>query len=245
MADGLGGKRVLVLRPAGQAAALVTLLERHGATAIAVPAIEIAPPERWDEIDAALARPFDVGVFTSVNGVAVVLGRAEQTGAELRARTVVAIGPATAAALRAHGVGVDLIPNAYTTEAVAETLPGPGGSVCLFRADLADERLDQRLRARGFVVTRVQAYRTLRTDPRPIADALCDVDAVVLTSASIARAFAAAATPAARGAVRVVAIGPVTAAAAAEAGLEVHAQAREHTVGGILETLDALLTSAR
>lgn len=229
----LEGRRILVLRPADQAADLVRTLEATGATPVAVPAIRILPPQDWAPIEAALRAEHDWVVFTSVNGVAAVAQRLDP--ATIRAR-IAAIGPATAAALADHGVPVDYIPSAYTTFALARGLPGPPGRVLLLRAEIAGLDLEEVLVSRGFNVARVDAYRTEPTDPGPLRAALgSGVDGVALTSASIAEAFAAAAgdPPDTLGAA-VFSIGPATSAACRRVGLPIAAEAATHTIPGLV-----------
>ncbi|MGH2707084.1 MAG: uroporphyrinogen-III synthase, partial [Actinomycetota bacterium] len=181
---------------------------------------------------------FDWLVFTSVNGAAV-LDRIRDRAPHRRTGRIAAIGPATARAVESRGFPVGFIPTSYTTRALARELPGAPARVCLIRAEIAGPELDEELRARGFKVARLDAYRTRAADPGEIRAALAlGIDAVALTSASITRAFAAAlGSPAdLRGAV-LYCIGPATAAACREVGLPVGGVAREHTVAGLVAAI--------
>lgn len=247
----LAGRSVLVLRPAAQQADLVDALERLGATAVVAPAVEILPLEDWGAVDDALARLGSFGwvVFTSVNGARLAGGR-------LGARTppqvpegcrVAAIGPATAEALEDLGIHVDWMPSRYTTDALAGEFPDPPARLLLLRADIAGPELDDGLRSRGFVIERVDAYRTVPADRSAIRTALREgVDAVALTSASIARSLVAAAggvpLP---GAPLVCCIGPATVAQCQRLGLPVDCVAREYTVGGLVEAMTARFARLR
>ena len=243
MAGRLEGRRILVLRPEGQAEHLARALGEEGADPVLAPAIRILPPADWGPIDAALGREHDWTVFTSVNGVAALRGRLPAGGLG----RVAAVGPATARALEGEGLSVSFIPRAYTTEALGRELPGPPATVCLVRADIAGGDLEQILAQRGFAIDRIDAYRTEPQEPDRIAGALADgVDAVALTSASITEAFAAAAgdPPELRGAT-VVSIGPATTAAARRAGLAVAAEASPHTIPGLVAAMVATLGPRR
>jgi uroporphyrinogen-III synthase len=69
-------------------------------------------------------------------------------------------------------------------------------------------------------------------------------DAVTFTSASTVRGFMGVAGPSWERAARrplVVSIGPVTAAAARTAGLRVDAEARPHTIEGLVAALERVL----
>lgn len=240
----LAGRRILVLRPAGQDADLADELRLLGATPVVVPALRILPPADWSAVDAVVERPFDWLLFTSANG-------ARLAGSRLRAGVppgcrIGAIGPATARALESVGIGVDWMPTRYTTAALTDELPGPPARVCLLRADIAGPELDEGLRRRGFDVERVDAYRTEEADPEPIRRALEEkVDAVALTSASIVRALVAAAGPLPLpGAPLVCCIGPATAEACRSAGLDVDCEAEEHTVPGLVAAIAGRLGSA-
>ena len=112
------------------------------------------------------------------------------------------------------------------------------------RADIAPEGLEDALVGKGWVPTRVDAYRTRfpRSLPAEARSALAEgrVDAVTFTSASSVRGFVGA-LGAVRGSPRVVAIGPVTAREAREHGLKVHAVARRHTLDGLVEAAERAL----
>ena len=237
--SGLENLRVLVLRPEQQASELARRLEKAGASPVVVPAIKILPPAGWGEIDEAVAnlQSFDWIVFTSVNGVDSFLSRVDDI-ARLPGR-VGAIGPGTRDRLEEADIVVEWMPGSFTSVALGGELPEPPGKVLLVRADIATTELDEVLRARGFEVTRVDAYRTESANAAEIAAALPEVDAAALTSASIARSFAEAVKgspdlPA------VCSIGPATSAACREAGLEVAVEAAEHSIPGLVEAITGL-----
>jgi uroporphyrinogen-III synthase len=235
MARRLEGRRVLVLRPEGQAEDLARALAAEGAVPVVVPAIRILPLPDTEALDAALRRDHDWVVFTSVNGVAAIK--------EAVAGRVAAVGPATAEALVSAGVAVDFVPSAYTTFALASELPGPPSRVCVVRAEAAGPDLETILSRRGYEVERVNAYRTEPSGRGLIVEALDNgIDAVALTSASITEAFADAAgdPPDTRGAA-VFSIGPATTAACVRAGLTVAAEAVTHTIPGLVAAIAATM----
>lgn len=232
MPDPLRNKRVLVLRPAAAGTRLADLLRDSGAVPVSIPAIEIVASDPAAVDDAIRnAGRFGWAVFTSATGARLVVRRA---GGRLPFARIVAIGPATAAEIEAADATVGFIPSAYTTERLADELPGPACDVVVFRARAADDRLDVRLRDRGFGVTRVDAYDTRPVAGNQIADALAaGVDAVVLTAASIAAAIPDE-VPART---LVCCIGPATAAACRARGIRVDVEAVHHTMDGIVGTL--------
>lgn len=242
----LAGRRILVTRPRDQAARLTELLEAEGAETVALPTIRIEPPEDWAPLDAAIRAlsDYDCVIFTSVNGVAAFRERLRRAGRDARAaagRIVVAIGPATAGALREEGLAPDVVPEEFTAEGVVAALRprlGPGTAVLLVRAAEARDVLPRELGAAGARVTIAPAYRTaLAREGAEQALALLAarrIDAVTFTSSSTVRGFAALVAPDDPGrlldGVVVAAIGPVTAGTAAEHGLHVRVMPHEYTV---------------
>jgi uroporphyrinogen-III synthase len=218
------------------------MLEAEGATAVVVPGIRIVPPVSWTKADEAITRApnFDWAIFTSVNGVESVMARMEETGSDVQTlpERVGAIGPGTRRALEAHGVTVEWMPTSYTSVKVAEELPDPPAKVLLFRADIATKELDEALEERGFEVTRVDAYGTEVCNTDLVQQALDEVNAVALTSASIARSFVQACGNriAAPGTV-ICTIGPATSAECRRLGLEVTAEATESTIPGLVDAM--------
>ena len=223
----LAGMRVLIPRPAGRSSRLIGLLKSAGAEPLPVPMISIDPAEPGP-LAAAVHRLF-VGEyrwvgFTSVNAVAAVLAAATARPVVPAGTGVAAVGPATADALRAAHIGVDLAPaQGGSSKALVRLWPDaePGQRVLLPRSAIAPPTLVDALTDKGFVVDPVSAYRT-RTVPVPatVAADLASgrIGAVLLTSDSTVAALSGvpvAATTA------VGVIGPTTARAAAEAGLTV------------------------
>ena len=247
------GRRVVVTRSPGQASELARRLHNVGAQVVEVPTIDIADPLDGGEVlRSALARvaDYDWLVVTSPNG-------ARRTLAELRdARDLAgvrlaAIGPGTAGVLSDHRLNPDLVPDRYVAEGLLEVFPDPpagGGRVLLCRAQVARDLLPDGLRARGWTVDVVDAYRTVPVplDGRALRR-VADADAVTFTSASSARNLVSAIAAGGQDDLAssvppvVVAIGPITAAAAEELGLVVTAEASPHTLDGLVDALVAHL----
>jgi uroporphyrinogen III methyltransferase/synthase len=183
-----------------------------------------------------LARRHDWIVFTSVNGVTALAEHLAGFDPSALPPRVGAVGPATARALVSRGLRVEFVPSAYTTVSLGRELPGPPADVCLVRAEIAGGELEDILRARGFSVERIDAYRTAVIEPDRIAEVLrAGVDGIALTSASIVDAYAPAAGGS--GSAAVFCIGPATAAACRAAGIEVAASAPVHTIPGLVATI--------
>ena len=248
----LEGRRVMVTRAAAERDPLVDMLEQRGARAIHVPAIELIPAadDVLDGIIDELAKGrFEWVLFTSRTGVEVVTNRLAargMDGAAVRA-SVGAVGEGTARALADAGIEAALVPETFTTEALAQVMPAGSGRVLLARADIAGDQLEAALEARGWTPVRVTAYRTVFPERMPAEAARAlengGVDAITFTSAStvegLRRMLGSWKTlPEPRP--KVACIGPVTASAAREAGLDVDAVAAPHTIEGLVEALESI-----
>jgi len=256
----LHGSTVVVTRASEQARDLLDRLVASGAEVVAAPTIEILDPvDGGAELVEVLAGPvsYDWLVVTSPNGAERVLdalghaggnahtggdGHTGSLGAGVR---VAAIGPGTAEVLARAGLSVDLQPERYVAESLLEAFGDPppgGGRVLLARAAVARDVLPDGLRARGWTVDVVDAYRTVGAryddDTRARVGA---ADAITFTSSSTVRNFVDAmggSGPAlAHVPPIVVCIGPVTAATAEELGFRVTAVAEEHTIDGLVSSL--------
>jgi len=123
----LRGRRIVVTRAREQAGELVRALEEMGAEVVLAPTIRIEPLPDLEPLRRALSRLADYRwtVFTSQNTVHVVRERVAGWGLSphIFAQTrVAAIGPATADALGAAGVRVELVPAGYVAESLVEAL---------------------------------------------------------------------------------------------------------------------------
>jgi uroporphyrinogen-III synthase len=165
------------------------------------------------------------------------------------------VGSGTARTLTEGGIAPDLVATVSVSEALAEQFPAidplepappgapPGGvgTVLFPRAETVRGALASGLRAKGWVVDEVIAYRTVSADPRPedIESAL-RADAVLFTSSStVARTIevlGADSLPPV-----VVTIGPVSSRSARAAGLVVTGEASPHTIDGLVDALVAAL----
>jgi len=246
----LAGERILVTRPREQAAAFVRGLEALGARPVVFPTVEILPLDSSETLDEAIhgLAEQDWLVFTSVNGVGHFLSRCEALGRleDLGRLDIAAIGPQTARLLEERGLAVSLVPEEYRAEGILAALKPDrvrGKRFLLARVAGARDVLPETLRRWGASVTVVEAYRNepVRHGARRLAEILAQVDWVTFTSPSTVNAFMdlldAADAESPEAGVRVACIGPVTADAARERGLEVDVTARGYTVAGLIEAL--------
>lgn len=197
--------RVLVTREE-----LVSRVESLGHEAVFRELIRVEPLGD-DPVD---ARAYDWLVVTSRNGAHELARRG------VTANRIAAIGPATAGALRSHGLSVDLVATTHTQEGLRDELPE--GTALFAAAEGA--RLDV------LDADFLPLYRTIELRPD-----VPEVDVALLMSGSAARALAAAGAH-----VPVVAIGPQTEAEARAAGLSVAAVAVTHDLDGLVEALRSI-----
>jgi uroporphyrinogen III methyltransferase / synthase len=245
----LFGKRIVVTRATWQAGITAEMIEDLGGEAIEFPTIRIEPLEDYEELDEAIGSlsQYDWIVFTSVNGVKAVLDRAFELGKDVRCLggvRICSIGPKTTEALRERQLLPDLEPARFSSEGVIEAfLRGADlkdKRVLLARSDLGDEMLPSALGELGAKADNIVCYRTAKAQPDPyVVETLLkgECDAVIFTSASTVRNFAEIfgerlhSIP--QGTV-FACIGPVTAAAAREVGLEVHVEAADYTIPALI-----------
>ena len=193
----LSGKRIFVTRPKKRSSCLIDRLTALGAEVIPLPAIETVPIKTSPEIMEMTEHleSYDWIAFTSAEGVDCFFDRLLEYGLDarsLRAMRFAVIGPATAKALKAHGILADLQPETYTGEALGKALVcamKPGERLLIPRAKIGTETLLEPLDKAGIEYKTVALYDTVTADggintPGP-------GDLVTFTSASTVRGFAA------------------------------------------------------
>lgn len=248
----LFGKRVLVTRAEHQADELNQLLLARGAIPIQMPVIKIGPPPTWKELDRAIMNLKSYGwiVFTSVNAVETFWKRLyapKLDGRWLRGTKIGAIGPATAKDLREKGIYPDYVPKIYTSQGFLAGLKKAdiaGCRVLLPRADIAGDELAKGLIKLGARVKKIIAYKTA-TSTKGISQgkrmlSKDEIDVITFTSASTVNGLLAILGQS-WGVIKqakIACIGPNTAAALAERGLEADIVAQEHTVHGLVDALE-------
>jgi uroporphyrinogen III methyltransferase/synthase len=166
-----------------------------------------------------------------------------------RAR-VAAVGSETARVLEQHGLLVDVVPDEYRAEAVADAMIAMGVAgtrVLLPRAAAAREVLPEMLNAAGASVEEVSVYQTVPSRA-PVIDEVRrlleagEVDLVTFTSSSTVRFFTAALGGDPIGSLRrarVACIGPITADTARAIGLEVAVQPLTYNIPAFTQAIVA------
>jgi uroporphyrinogen-III synthase len=152
----LTGLSILVTRPLPQAHVLANSIAHFGGEPIVFPALAI------QALNATAPQPHDLIIFVSVNAV--------EHGAALIQKTagmrIAAIGKATAAALAAANLPVDIVPDsAFTSEALL-ALPNlqlaAGQRALIVRGAGGREALREALITQGVAVTTLEVYQRVK-----------------------------------------------------------------------------------
>lgn len=243
----LHGLSVAVTRARAQASGLAARLRLLGAEVVEAPAIRIEPlPGEAPDLAS-----HDLVCLTSPNAVRLLFERLDAAGIDARAlggRTVAAIGPGTATALREHGVIADVVPERSVAESLVEALRSiEVSSALIARAREARDVLPDALRERGAEVEILDLYETIAEPLAPESlEALRGADYVTFTSSSTVLFLleACGGDPGLLSTTRIASIGPLTSATVREHGLEVHVEAERQDIDGLIEALVADAASA-
>lgn len=194
----LQGKRILVTRPAAQAATLAAMIAERGGEAICFPLLAIGPFEDEQPLRTAAAGldGYALAIFISPNAVDYGLPALVAQRPWPSALRAAAIGPGTVAALAARGIADVIVPRerfdseallalpAFWAEAVA------GKRVLILRGNGGRELLADTLRERGAIVDCVSCYR--RSPPADVGRLLAllrddGIDALTISSSEAMR----------------------------------------------------------
>jgi uroporphyrinogen III methyltransferase/synthase len=202
----------------------------------------------------ANASSYDWLVFTSANAVESFMSTLMQRVdvRDLKGVRICAVGPATAARVERYGMRVDAVPAEHHAEGVLEVLkaagPISGKRFLLPRSDIARDVIGDELRRAGGNVSEVAAYRTTtttegRSGDHDIYRMLLErqIDAVTFTSASTVRNFVQLfgedQAVDLLGTTVVACIGPVTAEAAQQLGIQTAVMPEKYTVPDLVDGL--------
>ena len=251
----LFGRRVVVTRTREQASRLTQRLAQLGADVLEIPTIRIVPValgEKERKRLEAFSDHFDWVIFTSPNAVDLFFSEYFLQQTDLRKLGKVkigAVGPATAQKLDDLHLCVDLQPEIYTMEKLAESFAEKAvRSVrfCLPHGRLADPFLGRHLREQGGVVEEWTLY-----DTRPETADLTGARArylregahwITFTSSSTAENWHTLRLQPDPGAPRpkAVSMGPVTSATLRELGYEIAAESPASNLEALVATICSL-----
>ena len=186
-------------------------------------------------------RSYAAVALTSPRAAAVYARAVHQAG--IASPPVWTTGPGTARELRrlapVHHVETPNAGGAAAELARLMLVHGVSGTVLFPCGERHRDELPRRLREAGVHVEEVACYRAVVADPQALRAAAASGDVLVVGSASVAAALAAAVAPDNRPGL--VALGPSTARGAREAGWEPVAVSDAPTIPSLLQTLHAVL----
>lgn len=250
----LSGKSILVTRPKDQADQLARPLEELGASVVVQPAIEIAAPDDWSDVDAAIEQleSFDSLVFTSRNGVRFFFDRLLEVGRDMRCLgglKIAVVGDATASVLKSYHLRADWIPETFDADALLEMLQQaqrPLKSTLIVRTQRGRDVIADGLRATGASVREVITYENRDVaEMDPATRARLNehpLDWITLTSPATARNVHRWLGDSI-GETKVAVISPLTAETVRELGWRVDAIAKSATMHSLTQAiLDAETT---
>lgn len=262
----LFGARVLVTRARAQAGTLSQKIEELGGEPVEYPAIETRLPE-GESAEAAIrealeaAETYDHLIFTSVNGVRYFLEWLRRFGQDIRRfhrARVAAVGPKTGEALREIGLMPAELPETFHAEGLLESMRShvrSGQRALLPRGDLARKSLPEALRALGVEPVEIDVYETVpAAGGEDIVEMLREgrIHIVTFTSASTVRNLIGRLRGLGPdnpvellGKTAVASIGPLTSAAAREAGLSVAIEPPESTIDALVAAIAAYWAGRR
>ena len=184
----LDRRTVVVTRPLQQSEKLCELIQQQGGQTVIFPTIEIVAQDSEETIHTLdhLDR-FQIAIFISANAVRAACAHVAYFPPTLK---VAAVGKASALALQAEGVSVDIFPqDEYNSEALL-SLPAmqsvQGQNIVIFRGNGGREFLADTLRQRGAQVSYVECYRREKPSisPEPLLQLWKNnkLDVIVVTS---------------------------------------------------------------
>ena len=243
----LTGLRILVTRGRAQVHHLSDALIEQGAEVVEVPTIEIVPIALTPKQLVVLrgAEDYDWVVFSSINAVTLymkALSRILTDPRDTRFGRVACVGESTAAALRAFGIPVDLVPKDYKQEGLIKAfsrMPIKGKRVLLARGKEGRDLLENFLKGRGAQVDSLALYENqIPSGTQARLKALFGkeggVDLLTFASSSAVDHFYGLFTPDQRkkwlSRLPAAVIGPVTAASAKKWGVKRLLQPKKYTV---------------
>ena len=158
----LQGLKLWVTRPREQADELIAMLAAKGAKVLALPLLEIVPPQNPEPLNTALTQldSYDMAVFVSPSALDAVLNRLPAGWPATIPAAV--MGPGSAQRARKQGLAKIIAPSSQFDSdgllQLVEMQQLSGQRIVLFRGDGGRETLPETLRARGAELTIICAY---------------------------------------------------------------------------------------
>ena len=248
-------KTILLTRTKESNLAVAQLFRQRGARVLSFPTIEVADPDSWESCDRAIGdlQSYDGVLFTSKNSVERLLRRIESIKPEakrvLADRQIYAVGEKTERTLENAGLPVAMTPDVSSAEDLASLFEAEevAGRRFLFpRSDIGRDILPNALRSLGGIVDDIVVYKTVpprQGDLEDIRGLFLEggIDIVTFFSPSSARNFVQMMGVKCIEGALVAVIGPQTAEAIREIGIEARIIAGHATAESLVDTIEEFL----
>jgi uroporphyrinogen-III synthase/AcrR family transcriptional regulator len=192
----LKGKTIVVTRTVEQSQESAAALTSLGAKVITVPTLEIVPPSDWSKFDSIVSHPekIDFIIFTSVHAVQMFSKRCREIGVlfNYNQTKVVAVGNKTSSYCHKNNIGVNIIPEKFSSEGVIDALSKynlKNKVVFIPRSAIGREELPIGLKNLGAIIKSVPVYNVAIPSGDSLKQSLqqlesSDIDLFIFTSPS-------------------------------------------------------------
>lgn len=252
----LFGKKIVVTRTREQASELVALLEEQGADCLEYSTINIEPVADYSILDRELAHIDSCHwlIFTSLNAVTYFFRHLQAQGRDTRSLAgarIAAVGRTTGEELLKYGIKVDLLPEKFTGEGLAEALISTGirgQRIVIPRALVARDILPDMLKEAGADVVIAPIYQNVPAKGRKeqLREELAEkkINMVTFTSSSTVTNFLTMVDAASEAElhelldnVEIATIGPITSQTVEANGLHVAVQPETYTIADMVNAI--------
>jgi uroporphyrinogen III methyltransferase/synthase len=250
----LHGRRVVVTRTSSQASELGRRLRDLGADVLEIPTLRMEPPQALQPLVECIVgiTEYNWLVFTSPNGVTTFFDTFFKAYPDIRSLgnlRIAAVGPATAAKLAELHLQVDAMPEQFVAAKIADAIAQVESienlRFLVIRPEETPSELARLIEDRGGIVDEVASYRTLpeTADLNGAAARFLEegADWITFASGSAVQHFHERFDLPARlqkdPRLRTISIGPETSKALQALGLKPSAEAKVHTIDGLVDTL--------
>lgn len=251
----LAGLTIGVTRPFAQSMPFAQKLRNIGARPIFMPTIKTEPTVDTPDVQSVMDRldSFNAVAFSSSNGVNAFFQALHARGRDARSlagKSITAIGPATADALKEQGIAADIVAETFVAEGLLDAIisagPVKGKSFLLVRSNIGRNTLADGLRNAGADIEQAAFYATREAELRgQVIDMITggEIDMVTFTSSStVDGLFNQVPVDVLREKVKFASIGPQTSKRLRKYGIEPDIEASVYTTEGLTK---AILESRR
>lgn len=244
----LHGKRILVTRSTTQRSKMISKIQELGGEAISIPMIKINSLKPEEDINRILNNldEYNYLIFTSVNGIKRFfeeLYLKKMDSRSLNKMTIVCIGKITNDLLLNYGIQSDILPKRFVAEGLLEILLPiikKEDKILIPRAKGARALLVDELKK----ICRVDELKLYESVQSEVFETISikDFDILTFTSASTVRSFVNNFKNNLEDIEdkKIVSIGPITSDEIEKCGFKVFAEAKEHTIDGMIKTILSL-----